>query len=111
MKRKFKQYWSTITPISTKQTTISQLKCCKQYWSTITPISTKQTTICQLKCCKQYWSTITPKQLSLNSNIEHKTDKDICQCKSRACLVINIILTTKTQIIIHLAQPGTLFVY
>jgi len=36
MKRKFKQWWSTIPPISTKQRKF------KQWWSTIPPISTKQ---------------------------------------------------------------------
>jgi hypothetical protein len=37
MKRKIKQLWSTIPPISTKQRKIKQL------WSTIPPISTKYT--------------------------------------------------------------------
>jgi hypothetical protein len=39
MKRKFKQWWSTTPPISTRRTVTS-----KQWWSTIPPISTKQTT-------------------------------------------------------------------
>ena len=38
-KEKFKQWWSTTPPISTRRTVTS-----KQWWSTIPPISTKQTT-------------------------------------------------------------------
>ena len=38
MKKNFKQWWSTIPPISSKQTIIHQ-----QGWSTIPPISSKQT--------------------------------------------------------------------
>ena len=52
-KRKFKQWWSTIPPISTKQSklktvlvkisiNINKTEKVKQWWSTIPPISTKQ---------------------------------------------------------------------
>ena len=52
-KRNFKQWWSTIPPISTKQkkvetvmvynsTNINKTEKFKQWWSTIPPISTKQ---------------------------------------------------------------------
>ena len=44
MKRKLKQGWSTILPISTNRTFTS-----KQWWSTILPISTKRTFTPHLK--------------------------------------------------------------
>ena len=47
--RKFKQWWSTILPVSTKQTITYHLKKIKQWWSTILPISTKQTITSHLK--------------------------------------------------------------
>jgi hypothetical protein len=48
MKRKLKQWWSIILPISTKQRKL------KEWWSIILPISTKQRKL------KQWWSIILP---------------------------------------------------
>ena len=56
MKWKFKQWWSTLPPISTKQTITS-----KQWWSTKQTITSKQ-----------WWSTIPP--LSTKWIVEHKNN-------------------------------------
>jgi hypothetical protein len=58
MKRNFKQWWSTILPMSIKWTITSHLKSFKQWCKTILPMSIKWTITSHLKSFKQWCKTI-----------------------------------------------------
>jgi hypothetical protein len=62
---KVKQWWSTIVPVSTKQTITSHLKKVKQWGSTILPISTKQTITSHLEKVKQWFLLILVELLTI----------------------------------------------
>jgi hypothetical protein len=72
MKRNFKQWWSTILPMSIKWTITSHLKSFKQWCKTILLMSIKWTITPHLKSFKQWCKTIPPMSIkrTINSHLK-----------------------------------------